>query len=1085
MRTQEIDRRALKSPIKHPAPASQIGSDLVSQPKRLIILCCFFLSGAAGLVYQVAWAKALGLIFGHTAYATAVVLAVFMAGLASGSAYLGRWSKDHANPVLLYARIELLIAITGVLSLAGLAAVRHLYLIAYPALGGLPVLLLVLRFFGATAVLFIPTFLMGGTLPILVQGLVQNSTELGACVSHLYWLNTLGAVAGTLMSGFVLLPSWGLRATIWCAVALNALAGLIAFRASSASRSVQVTKVSSEKEISVPISPPQPPSHLLLFLFAVVGATAFAYEIAWTRLLAITIGSSTYAFTLMLAAFLVGTVLGSALFHGLFASSARISVRTFSHTQVGIGLAALCSLVLFHWMAPMVSDLLRQTGQAFGGLVLTQFVVSATAMLPAAILFGFNFPMVVVLIARGQGNQAGRSEIVGKAYAANTLGCIIGALVTGFWLVPWLGSFRVIALAAAVNLLLALVLDLQRPPTGRRLSLAIAVGCLVLAVVVAFSSLFYDQRRLALSPLLYGTNSDQRHLTFSEVLGTTDLVFAEEGVNDSIAVIRTDANVALLVNGKFDASTADTRTQLLLGHLGAMFHNMPRTVLVIGFGSGMTASAVARYPQVQEIDCVEIEPAVIRAAPYFENLNHSVLKDPRVHVIFDDARNFLLTSRKKYDLIISEPSNPWIAGIATLFTDEFYAAARQRLAGGGNFVQWLHSYSLDPGDLRMVMASFAPHFADVTLWRGEQTDLLLLGRTENTPLQLSHLRTLWQMPTLRADFDQMDIHDPGGIVAYFLLDHAGVRHLAEGSVLNTDDNTVLEYHAPKTMLMSGLSDANEELIAQFQRTALPPNLEPGEVRRALEAGTETALDLDDKAKARSLMEALRSQPQSSQNYLAKGRYALLQGNLFNARSLLEEAHNADPYSLQAMHWLAIAEHRGGDDVSAQSLVARMLSHDSSFLPALEDEMLFATDRKDFQAALQAQIKRIALMPDAPALEYCRLGAMWMKISKPDEAEPVLLNGTSKDPYSFACHLDLGELYRETGRLSLARQQLEWIVRFFPDADAAVFRSLAGVDAALGDMKSARSVLRKGRRIFPDSTELQNAEAYFDKAEGGL
>lgn len=1044
---------------------------------NVAILGCFFLSGAAGLVYQVAWAKALGLIFGHTVYAAAVVLAVFMAGLASGSVYLGRLAKGHANPVALYARIEFLTAATGALSLAGLAAVRSLYVIMYPVVSGSQIPLLALRLLGVTVVLFIPTLLMGATLPILVHGLVRNSADLGAGVSQLYWMNTLGAVAGTLIAGFFLLPTWGLRVTICCAAAINALAGLIALWASSGRRSAPVVKVLPRK-LSPDRNTREPVSfRSLLFLFAVVGSTAFAYEIAWTRLLAITIGSSTYAFTLMLAAFLLGTVMGSAFFHYFFADSRKVSLATLSWTQIGIGMAAVSSLVLFPLMAAMVPDLLRKGDQAFGGLVLTQFVVSALALLPMAIIFGFNFPVFVVLLDRSDAGPTESSVTVGKAYAANTIGCIVGAVVTGFWLVPWLGSFRVIGLAAAVNLLLALMLD-SREPRRRVPHLAIDTCCFILAVVVGFSSVFYNRPLLMLSAVLYG-NSHQRRLTFGEVVATTDLVFAEDGVNDSIAVVRTDANVSLRVNGKVDASTGDARTQLLLGHLGAALHNLPRRILIIGFGSGMTVSAVARYPDVEEIDCVEIEPAVIRAAPYLASLNRGVLGDARVHVVFDDARNFLLTSRKQYDLIISEPSNPWIAGVATLFTDEFYRAARQRLAPGGMFVQWLQSYSLDPADLRMIMATFAPHFAEVTLWRGEETDLLLLGRTNTAPLQFNHLRALWQNQALRADLESIDVRQPEGVIAYFLLDDAAVRKLGEGSALNTDDRTLLEYHAPETMLMRGLSDANDELITQFQTGPLPANLDSAEVKRAVDAGLETALDLNDMRHAKSLLGILGSQPASAQGYIAQGRFSLLQNNLSDAKSFLTKALAADSGSPQAMHWLAIAEQRSGDSASAQLLVSQILRQDPTFLPALEDEMLFAAERREFQVALRAQLQRMALMPDPPAAEYCRLGAIWMKLSDRTAAEPVLLKGTLKDPYSYACHLELGELYRETGRFPLARQHFEWVLRFFPDADATIFRSLAGVYVVLGDMKSAGSTLRKGRRIFPDDTALQNAELHFE------
>jgi spermidine synthase len=1038
----------------------------------LPILACLFFSGAAGLIYQVAWGQALGLIFGHTLYAVASVLAVFMAGLATGSVYISHWGELRAEPFALYAWIEFLVAATGAFSLAGLAGVRFLYVATYPSVSGLQPLLLGLRFFGATVVLFIPTFLMGGTLPILVRGVTRNSAELGTRVSQLYWVNTLGAGAGTLISGFVLLPALGLRGTVASAVILNILAGLIAIRVAKAPCNQRGAKGPPPTGISADADPQQPTFTFLLFLFAVVGSTAFAYEIAWTRLLAITISSSAYAFTLILATFLAGTVIGSAFFQRFFRNSGRVSLSTLSRAQTWIGIAALSSLIFFHWIPAVIPPMLRATQQTFSGLVLAQFVTSALTVLPVATIFGFNFPAVVVLLDGTARANSGRSSTVGRAYAANTFGAIVGSLITGFWLVPWLGSFRVIAVAAVVNLLLAVVLEL-RASQLRILPLSVNFLCLLITCVVGFSSVLYNRTLLSLSAVLYG-NSYQGHLSLAEIAATNDLVFAADGVNDSIAVFRSDNYVTLRVNGKVDASTGDARTQRLLGHLGAAFEPAPRRVLIIGFGSGMTASAVARYPDVERIDCVEIEPAVIRAAPYLESLNQNVLSDSRVHVIFDDARNFLLTSREKYDLIISEPSNPWIAGIATLFTDEYYAAVRQQLAPGGKFVQWVQSYSLAPADLRMIIATLAPHFAEVTLWRAEGPDLLLLGRTGAAHFQFGRLRSLWQNPALRMDFESIDVHQPEGLVAYYLLDDAAVRRLSEGSTLNTDDRTLLEYHAPQAMLTPGLFDANKELITQFRKGPLPTNLEPSEVQHALEGGSLTALDLGDEANARNFVSALEFQPESASHYMAQGRFALMQGALTDAKSFLEAAIKQDADSPEAMHWLAIAEHRSGEDTSARLRVDEILKRHPRFLPALSDEMEFAADRKDFRIALLAQLNRMAVMPDPPASEYCRLGAIWMKISNLAEAEAVLLRGTLKDPYSYACQLGLGELYRETGRFFLARQHFELVVRFYPDYDPTIFRSLAGVYLAVGDSRSAMATLQKGLRLFPDDSELQKA-----------
>jgi len=677
------------------------------------ILLCFLCSGAAGLVYQVAWTKALGLIFGHTIYAISTVLAVFMAGLAAGSACIGRWGENHTNPTALYARLELLAGASGALSLVGLATVRWLYVVVYPAVGNPQSVLLLLRFLGACLVLFIPTFLMGGTFPILVQSLRRSSAELANRVSLLYSINTLGAVAGTLISGFVLLPALGLRITVGCAAVLNFLAGLMALRIARSDDIAPGVLGSPAKAHTPAQAMTRDASTLLLFLFAVVGGTAFAYEIAWTRLLSITIGSSTYAFTLMLATFLLGSTIGSMFFQHYFGRSRVVSPATFSRTQTWTGLVAVACLILFPRIASLVPLVLRLTHQTFGGLLLAQFIASALTVLPIAIVFGFNFPAVVVLLGHHAGDQFGESATVGKAYAANTLGAIIGSLGTGFWLVSWLGNFRVVAFTAAMNLLLALVMEL-RSSRRKATSLAINLVCILAVFIVGASSFFDNKSLMSLSAVLYG-NSYQGRLTLSEIAATNDLVFAADGVNDSITVLRSDDYVALRVNGKTDASTGDARTQLLLGHLGGALHPAPRRVLIIGFGSGMTASAVARYPDVERIDCVEIEPAVIRAAAFLEKLNRGVLNDPRLRIIFDDARNFLLTSREKYDLIISEPSNPWIAGIGTLFTTEYYAAVRQRLAPGGMFVQWVQSYALAPADLRMIIGTLAPYFAEVTL----------------------------------------------------------------------------------------------------------------------------------------------------------------------------------------------------------------------------------------------------------------------------------------------------------------------------------------------------------------------------------
>src|SRR5262249_55105467 len=351
-------------------------------------------------------------------------------------------------------------------------------------------------------------------------------------------------------------------------------------------------------------------------------------------------------------------------------------------------------------------------------------------------------------------------------------------------------------------------------------------------------------------------NLYEGRLTLAETAQTTDIMFAADGLNASISVARAEDYIALRTNGKVDASNHDSTTQLLVGHLGAIFHSAPERVLVIGFGSGMTVSAVARYPEVKHIDCVEIEPAVIRAAPYLKSLNRGVLEDRRLHVILDDARNFLLTTRERYDLIISEPSNPWIAGVATLFTEEYYRAALGRLEPGGIFVQWVQAYALQPEDLRMILATFVPHFPQITLWRGDAPDLLLLARVMPGPVELNRLRALWSNPALRADYEALGMRRPEGLLAFFLLDDADLRRVAVAAHHNTDDRTLLEYRAPHALLVKNLEDKNRDILLRDQQDLLPRNLSGVDLVVALESAAETMLNLDERDEANRLLQPL-------------------------------------------------------------------------------------------------------------------------------------------------------------------------------------------------------------------------------------
>lgn len=1036
-----------------------------------VILPCFFLSGVAGLIYEVAWTKALGLVFGHTVYAIATVLAAFMAGLAAGSAYLGKWGGRHPRPTLLYGWLELLIAATGALSLLGVSAVRILYVAAYHSVSGSMPVLETLRFAASILVLFLPTFLMGGTLPILAMGVTHTSSETSTRLSRLYWVNTAGAVIGALAAGFLLLPSIGLRLTVGVAVLCNVLAGCLALAFASSlselSEPVPAETPAPQEARSATVATPA----FVLVSFALVGATAMAYEISWTRLLATTLGSSTYAFTVMLATFLAGIAIGSRLFESWVSRGKEVSLATFGNTQTLTGLCALFFLVLFNRLPAMSWWMIVATHKHFGGLILTQFVICALAMLPAAVVFGFNFPAVILLIAGGQERTSSYAERVGRACAANTVGAIGGSVAAGFWLVPLLGSFRLVAMTAAVNLVLAVFLLARRQP---RRTTEIAVSA-VLATIVAtagWSGFLYDPA-LANFSVVNHPETYPAHLTADEIARSVDLLFSEDGLNASVAVVRSENSLALKTNGKTDASSSDRISQLMLGHLGMIDNKAPRKVLIIGFGSGMTVSAVARYPEVQQIDCVEIEPAMLHAAAYLDPLNRGVLSDPRLHIITDDARNFLFTTRNRYDVIISEPSNPWIAGIAALFTDEFYAEVRSRLAPGGLLIQWVQAYSLFPQDVKMVLGALAPHFSQISVWRGNRGDLILLAQADPGKVELGRLRQIWSVPALREDYAMLGLGSPEGLIAYHLLDDADLRTLVANAPRNTDDLTRLEYRAPLAIFADGTIAENVEMFAHQRSTLLPVSVDVTGDAATLFAAAQTSMSFQDYDRAGLYISALANTPATADSEMLRGSWLEATKDFTNARAAFENAQRLNPSSFAAIMGLAQIDRETKDYDGSEYLLREILDKQPGYIPALESYAVLEADRGNWKEALQWQTKRVLADPSRPFVALILLADLFVHTGDYQNAEHLYVDLLNRDPYNGYVRTGLGKLYQSEKRWDEARVQLEVVERYFPNASPDLYLTLADVYKNLGRPQEAESILHKGQRIFPGEASLIN------------
>jgi predicted Zn-dependent protease len=593
---------------------------------------------------------------------------------------------------------------------------------------------------------------------------------------------------------------------------------------------------------------------------------------------------------------------------------------------------------------------------------------------------------------------------------------------------------------------------------------------LVAAAFIGFSNYFYDPAVASFNTVMYWNLYD-RPLTLRENAHVLDIVYFRDGLNANISVAKTDDYIALRTNGKVDASNHDATTQLLLGHLAALAHP-PRRVLLVGFGSGMTASALVAYPELERLDVVEIEPAVVGAAPLLARLNRNVLSDPRVHVTFDDARNFLFTTREKYDLIISEPSNPWIAGVATLFTREFYDAVRARLTPGGVFVQWMQAYSLYPEDLRMLFATFLSEFHGATLWHGDAPDLILMAPSPPSGEILKRAQDLYGLPRLHEDVTQLGMEEAAGLFGFYLLDDEHLRKFSSGAQLNTDDRTLLEYHAPRSLLVHGLENENRDALLRRQKNPLPEDF-PAEARdAALAASATTSVNQEDADGAERFLRALDNRPATAAIDTIRGRAALAYSSYQTAFRVFDAALAIDPNSLEAAWGLAETDRRFGNNEKARAELQRILERDPGNLRALGSAMKLDVDFSRWPEAEDLQRRLIAANPHSGAAACAEFAEILQHEDKLDEAYRTMLDCLAQDPYNYQTQLNLGELLAKQNKWAEARQHLEFVMQYFPDESSEIYPLLFQVDRALGDPSAAAKAVRFGLRLFPDNSELQ-------------
>ena len=763
------------------------------------VAVCVFLSGLASLALEVCWSRSLELVFGSTTLAITTILVAYMLGLGAGGWLGGRLSARIGDGLRAYGLMEIVIGVY--------AALVPFVLDLYPALhrGLLAELSFwpaaLLRFALVLVVLLLPTIMMGATLPLLIQGLARERRALADRVALFYGMNTLGAVAGVLLVTFVALRHLGLFATNLTAAGLDVAVGLFALwlagRRTTAGRVVEAEpERPGEPQPSASAGPRRWSPVLASYLL--VGFTALAFEVAWTRGLTLVLGSSTYAFATMLAGFLAGIAIGSLLL-GKRVASLRDPLRAYVLGLFGLGLASLGVSFAFQALPDLFLLTFAKFGISGSNLVWLGLGFSFLVMLAPTLILGALFPLVCRLVA--EDGRPGPAA-VGDVYFANTIGSALGAFTAGFVMIPYLGLQQTMAAAIAIDFATAaLVLLLTRGAALRPIGVVLGVAG---AVLVWLHPPAWRTDDGALG--VYYRASTRFDFGLPRIalegLHESELLYYREGLNCTVSVHRPaggieEGGISLRVNGKTDASLSDMSTQILSGHLPILFGRPAEEVLVIGYASGITLGSATLH-DLTRYDVCEIEEAVIEASHYFDDQNYRPLERDNVELILDDGRSWIASGRRKYDVIISEPSNPWMTGCANLFTAEFFEEVESSLSQGGRLLQWIQLYGMDEAGLTSVLAAVHESFDYVYgfLFDSGSADLLIIAT--DTPLEPGMLPR-WEdlSPQVRRDLSRVRVYstaDLWSLLRFFPEDLAALAGRA--THVNTDDNMFVELRSP-------------------------------------------------------------------------------------------------------------------------------------------------------------------------------------------------------------------------------------------------------------------------------------------------
>ena len=1071
-----------------------------------MFVSCFAASGAAALLYQVTWTRLFTLTLGHTVAAASTVLAATMGGLALGAWLAGRFLPPAGRRLQCYAALEVLVALVAIFLPFVLHALQPVLAWAY-ADGGEPVRLAFVRVTISLAVLGAPAAAMGATFPIAAAWLADvterrtlTSRRAAVDASVVYAANTGGAAVGAVCAGFWLIPAIGLRGTTWVGVALNIAAALGAVwlsrtmtaetSAVSPPRSSTAARQRPSRKLRVPVAGPAAQPVLACTAAALSGFAALAYEVAWTRLLALVIGPTTYAFSTMAASFITGIALGAAAGSRLVG---RVSRPDQWLAAMLVVTAATAWIAIWFTASRLPLHLARELAatDGFESVLLRQVATVAVLLLPTGIALGATFTMALATASSGAAT-AGRDAAL--VYGANTCGAVAGALLAGFVLLPRLGLQGTAAAVTVVTLggglaIAARALARQAETSSARAAIVALAACGGLLVLV-IDLPAWDRDLLSSGAYKYARNIGADELEAALRAGT--LEYYKEGASATVSVRRRAGTRALVIDGKVDASDGvDMLTQRLLGLLPILLHPNPRDMLVIGLGSGVTVGAAMASGEVQRADVIEISPEVVEASALFVEENGHALQAPAVRLVTGDGRSHVQLAKRQYDVIISEPSNPWMAGVAALFTREFFEAARSRLKPGGLICQWAHTYEISESDLQSIAATFASVFPEGTMWLVGDGDLLLIGTTgDDIVSRLTHMRERVGVGAVPALLGEMGI--PQDAAPFVLLSHfAGgpseLESYGQGAVLQADDRMALEFSAPAAMYARTVNKNVATITGLTAGGELPPVvssvLEAADARRWTVRGTvalqaaaygiayesfrrATALDDRNVAALRGASDAAAgaNRLDDAQQWLAAraagdprnvpvrvelSRLLTIRGDSERAIAVVTDAIRMEPENPVPREQLA-------------SILADL--GDASRLAPVADGLAAISPERDEARYYQAvtvflqgrvaeaveKVRQLVRVNPGHARAHTLLGAACATAGQQECARVAFEKAITLNPRAPSSYVNLGALYLEAGNPGAA-------ARYFAEALALDSTSAAARDG----LARTRAILRSG------------------------